>query len=183
MVLGRGTWFVRVEARDFNHYWITCQVDNTGVKFMTQVNWHLVIDPDPQDMLSWLDWVGSLIWLWWVHLVHQSWRMQYWWLGREMRGRGKHREGPSGMGSEGKGYGISRLIGQHHHLENHPFYDFMDEWVSVSTLGISMGSEFEVTLCLNDVWFCIWLGPFDCIQDVNAVWFLHVKWHMMALFK
>src|SRR5882724_9703910 len=28
--------------------------------------------------------------------------MQYWWLGREMQGRGKHREGISGMSSEGQ---------------------------------------------------------------------------------
>jgi len=103
-VVGSGTQFVRVEARDQDHYWITCQVDNTGVKFTTQVNWGLVIDPNPQDVLSQLNQVGCLIWFWWGHLsklVHQSWRIWYWWLGREMRGRGEHREGPSGMSSEG----------------------------------------------------------------------------------
>ena len=96
MVIGRGTHFVRVEARDHNHYWITCWVDYTGVEFMTQVDQCLGIDPNPQDVLSQLDWVGSLIWLWWWHLselVWWSWRMQYWWLRREMRGRGEHREG------------------------------------------------------------------------------------------
>jgi len=56
---------VRVEARDCNHYWITCHMDYTGVKFSTRVDWGLVIDPNPQDMLSQLDWVGSLMWLWW----------------------------------------------------------------------------------------------------------------------
>jgi len=76
----RGTHFVMVEARDHDHYWITCQVDYTGVKFSNQVDWGLVIDPNPQDMLSWLDQVGSLIWLWWGHLskiAWQSWRMRY----------------------------------------------------------------------------------------------------------
>ena len=64
-VVGRGTCFVRVEARDHDHYWITCQVDYTGVEFSTQVNQGLVIVPNPQDILSWLDRVGSLIWLCW----------------------------------------------------------------------------------------------------------------------
>jgi len=34
----RGTHFVRVEAQDRDHYWITCQVDYTGVEFSTQVD-------------------------------------------------------------------------------------------------------------------------------------------------
>jgi len=51
----KGTQFVRVEVRDHDHYWITCWVDNTGVKFMTQVDQGLVIDPNPQDDLSQLD--------------------------------------------------------------------------------------------------------------------------------
>ena len=51
MVVGRGTQFVRAEARDHDHYWITCQVDHTGVKFTTQVNQGLVLDPNPQDVL------------------------------------------------------------------------------------------------------------------------------------
>jgi len=75
IVVGRGTQFVKVEARDCNHYWITFQVDDMGVEFTTQVDWHIVIGPNPQDVLSQLDWVGSFIWLWWGHLselVHQS---------------------------------------------------------------------------------------------------------------
>jgi len=59
----------QVEGRmDDDHYWITCWVDYTGVEFSTRVNWGLVIDPNPQDMLSRLDWVGSLMQLWWGHL-------------------------------------------------------------------------------------------------------------------
>src|SRR5882724_5290314 len=75
MEIGRGTHFIRVEERDNDHYWITCRMDNTGVKFSTQVSRDLVIDPNPQDMLSRLDRVGSLMWLWWGHLselVRQS---------------------------------------------------------------------------------------------------------------
>jgi len=68
IVVRRGTYFVRVEARDHDHYWITCWVDYTGVEFSTQVDQGLVIDPNPQDMLSQLDQVGSLIQLWWGHL-------------------------------------------------------------------------------------------------------------------
>ena len=64
----RGTHFVRVEARDHDHIWITCHMDNVGVKFSTQVNQGLVIDPNPQDILSRLDRVGRLIQLWWGHL-------------------------------------------------------------------------------------------------------------------
>jgi len=67
-VVGRGTHFVRVEARDHDHYWITCRVDYTGVKFSTQVDQGLMIDLNPQDMLSRLDQVGSLMQLWWGHL-------------------------------------------------------------------------------------------------------------------
>jgi len=48
----RGTCFIRVEEWDHDHYWITCQMDNTGVEFSTQVDQDLVIDPNPQDMLS-----------------------------------------------------------------------------------------------------------------------------------
>ena len=75
MEFGRGTHFIRVEERDHDHYWITCQMDNTGVEFSTQVDQDLVIDPNPQDILSWLDQVGSLMRLWWGHLskfVRQS---------------------------------------------------------------------------------------------------------------
>jgi len=50
----RGTHFIRVEDQDDNHYWITCWMDNTGVEFSIWVGWDLVIDPNPQDMLSWL---------------------------------------------------------------------------------------------------------------------------------
>jgi len=35
-------------------------MDNTGVEFHL-VAWDLMIDPNPQDMLSWLDRVGSLM--------------------------------------------------------------------------------------------------------------------------
>jgi len=44
--------FIRVEDQDDNNYWITCQMDDTGVKFSIQVGQDLVIDPNPQDMLS-----------------------------------------------------------------------------------------------------------------------------------
>src|SRR5882724_1632895 len=52
---GRGTHFIRVEEWDNDHYWITCRMDNTGVEFSNQVGRDLVIDPNPQDMLSRLD--------------------------------------------------------------------------------------------------------------------------------
>ena len=35
MAVGRGTHFVRVEEQDHDHYWITCQMDYTGVEFST----------------------------------------------------------------------------------------------------------------------------------------------------
>jgi len=50
--VGRGTFFVRVEEQDHDHYWITCQMDYTGVEFSIRVDQDLVIDPNPQDMLS-----------------------------------------------------------------------------------------------------------------------------------
>ena len=34
MEVRRGICFIRVEDHD-NHYWITCQMDNTGVEFST----------------------------------------------------------------------------------------------------------------------------------------------------
>ena len=42
-VVGRGTQYIRVEARDHNHYWITCWVDNTGVEFTTP-SWSMSSD-------------------------------------------------------------------------------------------------------------------------------------------
>jgi len=39
MAVRRGTCFVRIEAQDQDHYWITCWVDYTGVEFSIQVNW------------------------------------------------------------------------------------------------------------------------------------------------
>src|SRR5882724_10756742 len=33
----RGTHFIRVEDQDDDYYWITCQMDNTGVEFSMQV--------------------------------------------------------------------------------------------------------------------------------------------------
>src|SRR5882724_5503157 len=66
--VGRGTHFIRVEDRDDNYFWITCWMDNTGVEFSIQVSRDLVIDPNPQDMLSRLARVGSLMRLWWGHL-------------------------------------------------------------------------------------------------------------------
>src|SRR5882724_1979316 len=66
--VGRGMRFIRVEDQDDNYYWITCRMDNTGVEFSIQVGRDLVIDPNPQDMLSQLARVGSLMWLWWGHL-------------------------------------------------------------------------------------------------------------------
>src|SRR5882724_3039390 len=73
--VGRGTHFIRVEDQDDNYYWITCWMDNTGVEFSIRVGQDLVIVPNPQDMLSQLARVGSLMWLWWGHLselVRQS---------------------------------------------------------------------------------------------------------------
>src|SRR5882724_9831013 len=66
--VGRGTHFIRVEDWDDIYYWITCRMDNTGVEFSMQVGRDLVIDPNPQDMLSRLAQVGSLMRLWWGHL-------------------------------------------------------------------------------------------------------------------
>src|SRR5882724_40895 len=42
MEVGRGTCFVRVEARGHDHYWITCHMEYTGVE-STRVNRGLVI--------------------------------------------------------------------------------------------------------------------------------------------
>src|SRR5467141_3696675 len=73
--IGTGTRFVGIEARDPQYYWITCQMDNTGIRFAVRVDCCLVIDPDPQNMSSWLDRVGKLIWLWCGHLfelIHRS---------------------------------------------------------------------------------------------------------------
>ena len=53
MVVGRGIWPVRVEARDCNYYWIICWVENSGVKFTTQVDQCLVIDWLYIQSLSW----------------------------------------------------------------------------------------------------------------------------------
>src|SRR5882724_9226818 len=59
--VGRGMRFIRVEDQDDNYYWITCRMDNTGVEFSMRVGRDLVIDPNPQDMLSRLARVGSLM--------------------------------------------------------------------------------------------------------------------------
>src|SRR5882724_4784343 len=64
----RGTHFIRVEDRNDIYYWITCRMDNTGLEFSMRVSRDLVIDPNPQDMLSRLARVGSLMQLWWGHL-------------------------------------------------------------------------------------------------------------------
>jgi len=63
------------QGRDWDdiYYWITCCMEHTGVKFSIQVGWDLVIDPNPQDMLSGLHRVGSLMWLWWGHLSELIW--------------------------------------------------------------------------------------------------------------
>jgi len=45
-------------------------MDNTGVEFSMRVGRDLVIDPNPQDMLSRLARVGSLMRLWWGHLLN-----------------------------------------------------------------------------------------------------------------
>src|SRR5882724_11110365 len=50
--VGRGTHFISVEDRDDIYYWITCRMDHTGVEFSMQVGRYLVINPNPQDMLS-----------------------------------------------------------------------------------------------------------------------------------
>ena len=60
MVVGRGTYFVRGGKRSsplLDHLpgWL-------------HRSWVLVIDHNPQDMLSWLDRVGSLMQLWWGQL-------------------------------------------------------------------------------------------------------------------
>ena len=99
-----GNTLYQVEEWDHEHYCMTCWMDYTGVEFSIRVNQSLVIDPNPQDMLSQLDRTGSLMQLWWGHLselVWQSWRIWYWWLEREMQGRGRCREGLSRMSSEG----------------------------------------------------------------------------------
>src|SRR5882724_4927003 len=62
--VGMGTRYVGIEYRDPEHYWITCCMDNTGVKFATWVARDFVIDPDPQDMISQIDRVGMLIGFW-----------------------------------------------------------------------------------------------------------------------
>src|SRR5882672_12887700 len=73
--IGMGTRFVSIEAQDPQYYWINCQMDNTGIRFAVRVDRCLVIDPNPQNMSSWLDRVGKLIGLWCGHLfefVHRS---------------------------------------------------------------------------------------------------------------
>src|SRR5882672_12028809 len=50
--MGKGTRFVGIEARD-------PQMDDTRIRFAMQVDLCLVIDPDPQNMSSWLDQVGK----------------------------------------------------------------------------------------------------------------------------
>ena len=54
-VMGKGTRFVGIEAQDPQYYWINCQMDDTGFRFAMRVDCCLVIDPDPQNMSSWLD--------------------------------------------------------------------------------------------------------------------------------
>jgi len=64
MEVGRGMCFIRVEEQDNDHYWITCQMDTQ--EWSSHSSWpRSRIDPNPQDMLSWLDRVESLMWLWW----------------------------------------------------------------------------------------------------------------------
>jgi len=63
-----GNALYQVEDQDDIYYWITCRMDNTGVEFSMRVGRDLVIDPNPQDMLSRLARVGSLMRLWWGHL-------------------------------------------------------------------------------------------------------------------
>jgi len=64
-----GKCFIRVEEWDNDHYWITCWMDYTGVK--SHSSW-LRLDPNPQDMLSQLDQVGSMMWLWWDIFLNHS---------------------------------------------------------------------------------------------------------------
>src|SRR5882724_12361666 len=45
MEVRRGMCFIRVEDWDDNYYWITCQMDHTGVEFSIRVSRDLVIDP------------------------------------------------------------------------------------------------------------------------------------------
>ena len=52
MEVRRGMHFIRLEDQDDNYFWITCRMDNTGVEFSIRVGRDLVIDPNPQDMLS-----------------------------------------------------------------------------------------------------------------------------------
>jgi len=96
--VGRGTRFIRVEDRDDLYYWITCCMDNTGVRISMRVGRDLVIDPNPQDILSRLARVGSLMWLWWDIFLNSFDGPNGCnigdWEGRcEMRGRDKRREG------------------------------------------------------------------------------------------
>ena len=53
--------FVSIEAQDPQYYWITCHMDNMVIEFTTWVDHFIVINPDPQDVLSWIDQVGQLI--------------------------------------------------------------------------------------------------------------------------
>src|SRR5882724_11175259 len=67
--MGMGTRYVGIEYRDPEFYWITCRMDNTGVKFATRVARDFVIDPDPQDIISRIDLVGMLMGFWLGHLL------------------------------------------------------------------------------------------------------------------
>ena len=53
--MGMGTRYVGIEYRDPECYWITCCMEYTGVKLAIWVARDLVIDPDPQDMISQID--------------------------------------------------------------------------------------------------------------------------------
>src|SRR5882724_5973637 len=77
--VGMGTRYVGIDYRDPKCYWITCHMDYTGVEFATQVARDFVTDPDPQDMISWIDPVGMLIGFWSGHLLGLFYRPRHHW--------------------------------------------------------------------------------------------------------
>jgi len=118
--VGRGTHFIRVEDQNDIYYWITCHMDNTGVEFSMWVGRDLVIDPNPQDMLSQLAQVGSFD----VAVVGTSFWTCLMVLKDAILVTGKEDARCEGETSGGKdkeewevrdeGYGASRLVVQHH---------------------------------------------------------------------
>jgi len=91
-----------------------------------------VIDPNPQDVLSQLDQVGSLIWSGGDICPNSFVGLEdaIWWLGREMRGRGSTEKGQARMSSEGQRIWNIKSDGQHHHSspQVHPLMILWNFW-------------------------------------------------------